>query len=347
MMKYILETHQLAPKQVGGFCLRLKQLEYNSSILFWFATRNSKMWRKIVRAPLVDCHTHTFYSDGESSFEENVRAAAAAGCRVLVSTDHLTLPASMDPNCECQVPARDLQAHRAAFEAARRLAGQIAPDMDFIFGFECDWYPGCEANVAAWAQNAQVKLGSVHWVGPAGDVSVAAGAAGCDAIAPADAPGASAGWIDYSEDMHIWEELGAEGVWRAYVDAWCAACESPLAFDSMAHPDLPMRFSQDGWPAPRGVEALWDEMAACAHDTGRRIELSTASLRKGMPDYYPAAGLFGRFRKAEVPITLGSDAHIASDVCWGIAEAQRHAYEAGYRNFDVPRAGGNWESWGL
>ena len=115
-----------------------------------------------MHASIIDCHTHTNFSDGESSFEENVRAAAAKGCRVLVSTDHLTLPASMDPRCECQVPARDLPAHQAAFDAARELAAQIAPDMDFIFGFECDWYPGCERNVAQWAQNALVKLGGRH-----------------------------------------------------------------------------------------------------------------------------------------------------------------------------------------
>lgn len=300
-----------------------------------------------MHASIIDCHTHTNFSDGESSFEENVRAAAAKGCRVLVSTDHLTLPASMDPRCECQVPARALPAHQAAFDAARELAAQIAPDMDFIFGFECDWYPGCERNVAKWAQNAHVKLGSVHWIGDAGDTSIAAGERGCERIDPADAPGLAAGWIDYSEDMHIWEELGANGVWRAYVDAWCAACESPLAFDSMAHPDLPMRFSQDGWSAPTNVESLWDEMAACAHDANRRIELSTASLRKGLPDYYPATGLLERFFKAGVSITIGSDAHIASDICFGILEAQKHAFAAGYRTFDVPRADGSWESWNL
>ena len=32
--------------------------------------------------PLVDCHTHTSFSDGHATFEDNVRAAAAAGCRV-------------------------------------------------------------------------------------------------------------------------------------------------------------------------------------------------------------------------------------------------------------------------
>ena len=51
--------------------------------------------------PLVDCHTHTSFSDGHASFEDNVRAAAAAGCRAMVSTDHLTLPASSAPMIGC------------------------------------------------------------------------------------------------------------------------------------------------------------------------------------------------------------------------------------------------------
>mgnify|MGYP002520240327 CR=1 FL=1 len=29
--------------------------------------------------PIVDCHTHTSFSDGASTFAENVQAAAAAG----------------------------------------------------------------------------------------------------------------------------------------------------------------------------------------------------------------------------------------------------------------------------
>ena len=101
--------------------------------------------------PLVDCHTHTSFSDGHASFEDNVRAAAAAGCRVMVSTDHLTLPASMDANCEVQVTEGDLPAHRLAFEDARNLAAQIAPELTFIYGFECDWYEGCEPLVERWS----------------------------------------------------------------------------------------------------------------------------------------------------------------------------------------------------
>ena len=109
--------------------------------------------------PLVDCHTHTSFSDGHASFEENVRAAAAAGCRIMVSTDHLTLPASMDANCEVQVVEGDLPAHRLAFEDARKLATQIASELELIYGFECDWYEGCEPLVERWSRGAVVRLG--------------------------------------------------------------------------------------------------------------------------------------------------------------------------------------------
>ncbi len=33
--------------------------------------------------PIVDCHTHTSFSDGTSTFEQNVAAAVRAGVRVL------------------------------------------------------------------------------------------------------------------------------------------------------------------------------------------------------------------------------------------------------------------------
>ena len=300
--------------------------------------------------PIVDCHTHTSFSDGEPTFEENVRAAADAGCSVLVSTDHLTLPASMDPACEVQVPEARLAEHRAAFDAAKALARELtagtATPLELVYGFECDWYPGCEDNVARWAAGAVVRLGSVHWIGEPGNVR--AGAAGSPEAAaahvkPAGTPGSGSGWIDDPDDKHVWEELGPDEVWRRYVKTWCRACESPLGFSSMAHPDLAMRFVNEGFAATIDLGPLWDEMAACAHDTGRRIEVSTAGLRKTVGGYYPSPGLLTRFHAAEVPITVGSDSHRACDICWGIRDAYRCAAAAGYRGMEVPHADGSWE----
>ena len=295
--------------------------------------------------PLIDCHTHTAFSDGEASFEDNVRAAAEAGCRVMVSTDHLTLPASMDAPGEVQVIEADLPAHRLAFEKARALAAQIAPGLELIYGFECDWYRGCEPLVERWSAGAAVRLGSVHWIGDAGNITAgAAKATGTGDVPRADPADSACGWIDDSSDLHVYENLGVRGVWERYVDAWCAACESPLAFDVMAHPDLARRFEAEGLAADFDLAPLWEQMAECAHDTGRRVEVSTAALRKGLADYYPATKLLRRFAHAEVPITFGSDAHRACDICWGIRDAQAHAYQCGYRSFDLPHPSGEWES---
>ena len=112
--------------------------------------------------PLVDCHTHTHFSDGVSTFEESVRAAAGTGCELMVSTDHLTLPASMDAAGDVQVTEADLPAHRAAFDDAVKLAAELSPSLKLLYGFECDWYPGCEPLVKAWSSGAAVRLGSIH-----------------------------------------------------------------------------------------------------------------------------------------------------------------------------------------
>ena len=107
---------------------------------------------------IVDTHTHTRFSDGVGTFMENAAAAVAARCRVMVSTDHLTLPRIMDPGEEVQVPEARLAEHRAAFEAA---AAEY-PELEYIYGFECDWYEGCEENIRRWSAGALVRLGSVH-----------------------------------------------------------------------------------------------------------------------------------------------------------------------------------------
>ena len=299
-------------------------------------------------APIIaDCHTHTRFSDGSATFEENVRAAARAGCKVMVSTDHLTLPASMDPTCAASVAEDDLDAHWMAFLGARDLAEELG--VELVYGFECDWYEGCEPMVEQWSRRAKVRLGSVHWLGETGEIGAGAARPG-DPQGPqarvrsARDYGTPAGWIDDADNTAIWTEVGVDEIWRRYVDSWCRACESPLDFDIMAHPDLAMRFAREGFAPTIDLAPLLDRMAECARDTGRRVEISTAALRKGIGDYYPCRPLLERFCRAGVPIATGSDAHRAVDVAWGIREAQRHAFEVGYRSFDAPHADGDWET---
>ena len=324
---------------------------------------------------IVDCHTHTFFSDGEGTFEENVRAALAARCTTLASTDHLTLPREMDPDCECSVPETDLNEHRESFlnvqeQAAAGEFGEAGKHLELVYGFEADWYEGCEANIARWRGDAVFLLGSIHFI---------------DGMA-----------IDYDKEMDIWDDWGPDAVWRAYVERWCRACfcgrdgarstnapssvdssparldpshaqsdpsrshfdssrarsnpspahfdPSRARFDSMAHPDLVKLFSSSGYAPSIPLEPLWDQMAEAAREAGVHVELSTAGLRKPCADFYPAAGLLERFQRAGVPLTVGSDGHTPGTICWEIKRAYAFAHAAGYRSIDAPTATGEWRT---
>ncbi len=253
---------------------------------------------------LADGHTHTRFSDGVASPSEMVAAAERAGLVALTLTDHLTLPASMDAPGECSVLERDREAWRSeCLDAAEGSRVSVA------FGAECDWYPGCEENVTRWAEGCAVRLGSVHWV--------------------------LDGWIDDPGDRHVWEDNGPDGVWRAYVDAWCRACESSADFDVMAHPDLPFRFRNEGLAPTIDLHPLFSQMAACARDTGRRVEVSTAGLRKSVGDFYPCRPLLEAFGRAGVPVAFGSDAHRPEDVGTDLSRAHAYARTCGYTEQDM------------
>ena len=120
------------------------------------------MMRPLPARSIVDIHTHTRFSDGVGTFAENAAAAVAAGCALMVATDHLTLPHAMDPAGEVQVVEGELAAHRQAFDEA----AVAHPELEYLYGFECDWYEGCEENIRRWSAGTQVRLGSVHGLGP-------------------------------------------------------------------------------------------------------------------------------------------------------------------------------------
>lgn len=260
------------------------------------------------RIELVDCHTHTTYSDGKSQLEDNIVAAIARGCTTIACTDHLARPDYMD----CFIPE----------ERVPDLEGEIIqarlahPEIDIVYGFEADWYPGCEKDIAETRGNATFLLGSIHYLGEL--------------------------TIDWDQDMRIWEQEGADAVWRRYAQDWCEACSCPIKFDSMAHPDLPRLFSLDGYAPTINLEPLWDNMAEAAKAAGVRVELSTAGLRKKIKDFYPERGLLERFFEAGIPITVGSDAHLATDVASGMEQAYALAHEIGYRRIEVPTSDGGW-----
>lgn len=260
---------------------------------------------------LVDCHTHTRYSDGEPTIEQNVARAAELGLTTIACTDHFVLPADIDPLCEVSVPADRVSAYMADVAAARA----AHPEIDVVLGWECDYYDGCEAYLERYRGGATFLLGSVHML--------------------------ERRWIDDGDDLSYWDEHGTQAVWERYFATWCAACACPVGFSSMAHPDLVRKFGripQDGALLAR----LFDEAAQAAREAGVHIEVSSAGLTTACHGFYPTSALLVAFCRAGVPITVGSDAHNVARIGDHIAALYDYAYTAGYRSVDVPTSDGGW-----
>ena len=258
---------------------------------------------------LVDCHTHTVFSDGKSTFAENMRAATDRGITTIACTDHWGRPDFVD----CSIEEGDLPSYAAEIGRVR----EEFPQLEIVHGLEADWYPGCAADLRETRGAATFLLGSIHYLKEKA--------------------------LDWSEDMRIWEELGADALWRLYVDEWCKAATSGL-FDSMAHPDLPRLFALSGYAPAISLDPLFTAMAEAAREGGVHVEINTAGLTKDFADFYPQEPLLKRFFATGVPLTVGSDAHHESRIGENILKAYRYARRIGYTSIDAPTADGGWRS---
>jgi histidinol-phosphatase (PHP family) len=117
-----------------------------------------------------------------------------------------------------------------------------------------------------------------------------------------------------------WAGQDVDERWRQYFDLWMQAARSGL-FDSLAHPDLPKKFNfRSGKIDYQRVL----QNVTCA------IEVSTAGLRKPCREIYPSAEFLKLARQLDIPITLGSDAHIPQDTGANFNSAVALANTCGY-----------------
>jgi len=115
-------------------------------------------------------------------------------------------------------------------------------------------------------------------------------------------------------------------VYRAY---WETVAQAAAwgRFEVVGHLDLVKKL---GRRPSKAMAAAEDEALAAIRDAGLAIELNTSGLRSATREAYPSPSLLARAAARGIPLTLGSDAHVAADVGRDFARAVALARAAGY-----------------
>ncbi len=242
---------------------------------------------------LIDYHMHTRLTDGVGEPVDYARVAVERGLDEIGCSDHAPLASS---ETDWHLKKSDLE----TYVGWVRKAQKKFPQLPIKLGLEVDFLPGCEdwvrelAALYPW----DFFLGSVHFIG--------------------EFP------VDRSADD--WEREDVDARWREYFDRWKQAARSRL-FDSLAHPDLPKIFN---FRPQADFTVVYEDALRAAAESDVAIEVSTAGLRKPCHEIYPSEQFLRIARRLDVPITLGSDAHLPTDVGQDFAKAVTLARSCGY-----------------
>lgn len=220
------------------------------------------------------------------------RAAHARGVSVFGWSDHAPLFADPEdhPRPGTQMARSQWESYLDEAEAVRaRLTAELA-DFDLRIGVEADYLPGTEAAYRAALDRGALDyvLGSVHEVGP---------------------------WHIYKP--RTFEHLeDVDAFHRGYWEALRGAAQSGL-FDVLSHLDAIKAMV----PPPReSMAAEIEQTLDCIADSGVAVEINGSGLSKA-GELFPSPRIVEALVERNVPITVGSDAHRASQLGRGFPEA--------------------------
>lgn len=245
---------------------------------------------------LYESHCHTTlckHAWGEPA--DYAAVALARGFKGITFTCHCPLPNGYSASVRM---APEQFAEYVEMIAATR--AMFAGRLDVRLGLESDFYPGVEP----WLEQLHARvplshvLGSIHY-----HIS-------------------DYRRTYYTGDIRAYQEL--------YFEHLACSAETGL-FDTLAHPDLIKNEDPYAWDFERlrpHVERSLDRIAA----TGVAMELNTSGTQKALPEMNPSLAQLILMRQRDIPVVIGSDAHVPERVGDGYPAALKLLQRAGYQD---------------
>ena len=244
---------------------------------------------------LYDTHMHTplcKHADGEP--EDYAAVAQARGLKGIIVTCHNPVP-DWAPNIRMELDEFDDYVALVA-RAREAWAGRL----DVLLGLESDYVPGMEEWLEVLHTRAPLNyvLGSVH-----------------PQLKPYKAR-------FYNGDNREYA--------LTYFKHLAMAAETGL-FDCLSHPDLVKNIVAHDWEPMNildDVRPFLDRIAA----TGIAMEINTSGLHKVIREMNPGPIFLKEMCERQIPVVIGSDAHVPERVGADFEQALDNLEAAGYRS---------------
>ncbi len=250
---------------------------------------------------IIDLHTHTDNSfDGHHSAMFLCESAYMKGLRAIAFTDHIEIDAYKSGNFD--VTAR--QAYFYVANARSAFNGKLIVCNGIELGQPTYDIPVAEGLINTF--NYDIVIGSIHNLRGKKD------------FIDFDYKGEASNYPDLL-DEYFDEEL-ALAKWGN--------------FDTLAHLTYPLRYIVGEQKLPVDMKRYEDKIEAILKalaENGKALEINTSGLRQPIGETIPGKGIVKLFRELGGEfVTVGSDAHYAEHLGFGIPEGMKIAKECGF-----------------
>jgi len=242
---------------------------------------------------IPDYHTHTLYSDGQSSHESYLRSAAAKGITEIGFTDHFSiLPSEWTMKADKSHEMKD---------KVLSLKNTSSLPVNVKLGAEIDYIPGKEEKISEIisAFPFDYIIGSVHFLD---------------------------NW-NFDTAAEDFDGKDIEALYEQYFNIIEQAIKSEL-YDIIGHLDLIKKF---GHFPPKQPTKTHKKVVKALQKHDSTIELNTNGLNKPCSEMYPSKNLLELCYRNNIPVTLSSDAHNADEIGQYFNKAIELLKSIGYR----------------
>jgi len=243
---------------------------------------------------ISDYHTHNqLCRHAVGNLEDYVKATIKIGLGEIGFCDHFPMY-YLPENIPIEKYAMTMDEFPEYINEAERLKNKYNEQISVKLGIEVDYIKGQEVEISNALKKFSDKLDFVF-----GACHVLIGRLGA--------------WcFDDPYFIKNYNIYGIDSIYEMYYDKLLHLVESDL-FDVVAHFDLPKKFNK----FPENYELIHDREIKVLESIKRKdlvIEINTSGYRKDVKEQYPSWDIIREMYNLDIPILLGSDAHLLTEV---------------------------------